>query len=199
MCIKLTMTSQTDSFHVGFSNQGADGKTLQQPNVGMLEWREFGNVRSEHRALCLSMPRATQRKPRCEIFLNTLSLCQKKKLIALPNLQTAAISSFHPPLSREFNEKPITRLSWSSLSASASHIAVEFNWVHEGPIGSVPSLFCAVRAFSKTCAATRSPVCLQTFFFFFTPPHQHQLRMRGLQEWQKDRERGREKEVYNFY
>lgn len=105
--------------------------------------------------LCLF---ALKKKDRCQ---NSV-LCARQTCRQQPYLPSSL-------LGREFNEKPITCLSWSTPLVSASHKPVYFNGVHKDPISFflsalVPFLFCTVRVVQKHCGATHLTVCLQTFY-----------------------------------
>lgn len=133
-------------------------KTLHQLNVGMLEWwRRECMLRAALPRL--SMP--PMKAEMWEFFFLIVHLptyqkkkrdrCQNSELIVLTKPADSSHIFLSSLLSRGFNEKPITCLSWSSLFASASHIPVWFNWVHKDPISSslVLILFCTVRAIQK--------------------------------------------------
>lgn len=134
-------------------------------NVGMMETgvcahsgvvlsRHAPTLRRENRDVRISQKlsrpkKREKRKDRCQ---NSVSVARAERA----DSSRIFLSFLH---CRDFNEKPITRLSWSSLFASASHIPVYFNWVHRDPISFVLLLlfpFCSglvrkTRSYSLTC------------------------------------------------
>lgn len=150
-----------------FKSKDTWRERLQRLMVGMLEWwRRECALTAE--LSCLGMPprytenrdvrisqklsrpkKREKRKDRCQ---NSVSVARAKRA----DSSRIFLSSLH---CGDFNEKPITRLSWSSLFASASHVPVYFNWVHGDPISFVLLLlfpFCSglvrkTRSYSLTC------------------------------------------------
>lgn len=134
-------------------------------NVGMMETgvcahsgvvlsRHAPTLRRENRDVRISQKlsrpkKGKKRKDRCQ---NSVSVARAERA----DSSRIFLSFLH---CRDFNETPITRLSWSSLFASASHIPVYFNWVHRDPISFVLLLlfpFCSglvrkTRSYSLTC------------------------------------------------
>lgn len=155
-----------------FKSKDTWRERLQRLTVGMLEWwRRECALTAE--LSCLGMPPRYAEKTEMWEFLKNLVDQKKKKKrgekrkdrcqnsVSVVRAERADSSRIFLSFLHcgDFNEKPITRLSWSSLFASASHIPVYFNWVHRDPISFVLLLlfpFCSglvrkTRSYSLTC------------------------------------------------
>lgn len=141
----------------------------------MLEWWSWECLLEAALPPVSACPLPLRESRDVQMFFYTLSICFKKKdrcqNSVLCARQTCRQQPYLPSslLGREFNEKPITCLSWSTPLVSASHKPVYFNGVHKDPISFflsalVPFLFCTVRVVQKHCGATHLTVCLQTFY-----------------------------------
>lgn len=147
---------------------------LQRLTVGMLEWwRRECALTAE--LPCLGMPpRYTEKTEMWEFLKNLVDQkkrekskdrCQDSAPLHEPNVQTAAVSSFHPftaeilmrSLSRvcpdhRFLPQPVTYLS----------TLIEFTGIQSASFSCSSSL--SVLGLSERRAATHLPVCLQTFY-----------------------------------